>query len=133
VPNNTAFGSAAVRQTSWVGATYAVRSDLDLTASYYHTDRNSFISATNPTGTCNNASSTACSGQIDWVSIVADWRFAKRFDLYAGLTWNQAANGLAAGFIQTSGTTAAGAAGPSGSLGNRASLFSPTAGLRFQF
>ena len=132
-PNNNGFITPAIRQTSWVGATYAIRSDLDLTASYYHTDRNSFVSSTNPTGTCSNASSTACSGQIDWVSIVADWRFAKRFDLYAGLTWNQASNGLASGFIQTGGTTAAGNAGPAGSLSNRASLFSPTAGLRFQF
>ena len=132
-PNNNGFITPAIRQTSWIGATYAVRSDLDLTASYYHTDRNSFVSSTNSTGTCSNASSTACSGQIDWVSIVADWRFAKRFDVYAGLTWNQASNGLAANFIQTSGTNAAGAVGPSGSLGNRASLFSPTAGLRFQF
>jgi predicted porin len=128
-PNNTNFNNPAIRQTSWVGATYAIRSDLDLTAAYYHTDRNSFGATF-----CADASNGKCSGQIDWVAIAADWRFAKRFDLYGGLTWNQASNGLAAGFIQTSGLNpATGAAGPSGSLGNRASLFSPTVGLRFQF
>jgi predicted porin len=134
-PINNGFLTPEVRQTGWVGATYAVRSDLDLTAAYYHEDKNSFAvsAANNPNANCTTAAFSGCSGQIDWVSFVADWRFAKRFDLYAGLTWQQVSNGLAAGFIQTSGTTAAGAAGPSGSLGNRASLFAPTAGLRFQF
>ena len=55
-----------------------------------------------------------CSGQLDAVSFVADYRFAKRFDAYAGIMWSQVSNGLANGFLQRSS-------------------IDPTVGLRFQF
>jgi predicted porin len=56
----------------------------------------------------------ACSGQLDAVSFVGDYRFAKRFDAYAGIMWSQVSNGLANGFLQKSS-------------------IDPTVGLRFQF
>jgi len=48
------------------------------------------------------------------VSVVADWRFAKRFDTYAGLMFSKVSNGLASGFLHTS-------------------TIDPTIGLRFTF
>jgi predicted porin len=51
---------------------------------------------------------------LDAVSFVADYRFAKRFDAYAGIMWSQISNGLANGFLQRSSVD-------------------PTVGLRFQF
>jgi predicted porin len=122
-PNNTNFTSDKILQTVWVGAKYAVTRDLDLTAAYYHESQNSFIigNGSNPTGTCNNASSAGCSGQLDAVSFVADWRFARHFDAYAGVMWSQVQNGLVNGFLlATPGVT-------------KLSVYDPGVGLRYQF
>jgi predicted porin len=122
-PNNTNFTTDRILQVFWAGAKYSVRSDLDLTVAYYHENQNSFIvgNGTNPTGTCSTAVSSGCSGQLDAVSFLADYRFAKHFDAYAGIMWSQVANGLANGFLlATPGV-------------NRVSAYDPTVGLRYQF
>jgi predicted porin len=127
VPNNTNFTTDRILQVAWVGAKYSVRTDLDLFVAYYHEIQNSFIigNGTNPTGTCNTVVSAGCSGTLDAVSFVADWRFAKHFDAYAGVMWSQVQNGLANGFLLTNGTP--------GNTSNKASAFDPGVGLRYQF
>ena len=77
--NNGAFTNNKVLQVFWAGAKYAVRPDIDLMAAYYHESQNSFQG-----NGCSNDTFAACSGQLDAVSVVADYRFAKRFDVYAG-------------------------------------------------
>jgi predicted porin len=102
---------------AWGGLKYAVRPDLDLSFAYYHEEQNSFQGGTPATlnaAHCSNASLAQCSGQLDAVSFVADYRFAKRFDAYAGIMWSQVSNGLSNGFLQRSSVD-------------------PTVGLRFQF
>jgi predicted porin len=125
VPNNTNFTTNKVLQTVWVGGKYSVRPDLDLTLAYYHENQNSFVNAANPTGTCNTAVATSCSGSLDAVSFVADWRFARHFDAYAGVMWSQVQNGLASGFLLANGLP--------GATGNKASAYDPGVGLRYQF
>jgi predicted porin len=107
--SNTAFPNKKDLQVFWAGAKYAVRSDIDLIAAYYHEQQNSFGVVS-----CSNASLSTCSGQLDAVSLLVDYRFAKRFDAYAGAMYSQVANGLANGFL------------------NRSTV-DPTVGLRFQF
>ncbi|WP_213742176.1 porin [Bradyrhizobium sp. dw_411] len=126
-PNNTNFTTDRILQVFWVGGKYSVRSDLDLSVAYYHELQNSFIigNGSNPTGTCNTVVSAGCSGTLDAVSFVADWRFAKHFDFYAGVMWSQVQNGLANGFLLTNGTP--------GNTSNKASAFDPGLGLRYQF
>ena len=106
---NTAFPNKKDMQVFWTGAKYAVRSDIDLIAAYYHEQQNSFGVVS-----CSNTSLTTCSGQLDAVSLVVDYRFAKRFDAYAGAMYSHVANGLASGFL------------------NRSTI-DPTVGMRFQF
>jgi predicted porin len=125
--NNNAFNTARTTQTTWVGTRYAATSNLDLILAYYHIENNSFTGLSrggvlqNPTASCSNASSADCSGQLDAVSFVADWRFAKRFDVYAGVVWSQVANGNAAGFL-------------AGTIGNNVlTVWAPSAGLKFSF
>jgi len=115
--NNTNFTTDRVLQVFWGGVKYAVRSDVDLSVAYYHEEQNSFQGGTPATlnaAHCSNAILAQCSGQLDAVSFVADYRFAKRFDAYAGIMWSQVSNGLANGFLQRSS-------------------IDPTVGLRFQF
>jgi predicted porin len=107
--SNIGFPNARDLQVFWTGAKYAVRSDVDLIAAYYHEQQNSF----GVVG-CSNASLATCSGQLNAVSFMVDYRFAKRFDAYAGAMYSQVSNGLASGFL------------------NRSTI-DPTVGMRFQF
>jgi predicted porin len=107
--SNTAFPNTRDLQVFWAGAKYAVRSDIDLIAAYYHQQQNSFGVIS-----CSNASLSTCSGQLDAISFLVDYRFAKRFDAYAGAMYSQVSNGLASGFLNKS-------------------TIDPTVGLRFQF
>jgi predicted porin len=136
-PNNANFTTDKILNVFWFGAKYAVTPNLDITGAYYGERQNSFQSTAassaallfndggkvvNLGGTCTNASSAACSGQLDAVSVVVDWRFARHFDMYAGVMWSEVQNGLASGFLLTNGNTL-----------NKVSVYDPTIGLRYQF
>ena len=107
--SNVGFPNAKDLQVFWTGAKYAVRSDVDLIAAYYHEQQNSFGAVS-----CSNTSLATCSGQLDAFSLVVDYRFAKRFDAYAGAMYSKVANGLASGFLHSN-------------------TVDPTVGMRFQF
>jgi predicted porin len=126
--NNTNFTNERVLQTGWVGVKYAITPALDVAGAYYHEWQNSFATGAN-TG-CTDARASQCSGSLDIVSLVVDWRFARHVDMYAGVAWSQAQNGLASGFLQANGTNAGTTivGGPS-----KASSFDPGIGLRYQF
>jgi predicted porin len=128
--NNTNYTTNRIFQTGWLGARYSITPAIDLAAAYYHEWQNSFVNASNPTGTCSNANASSCSGSLDAVSFVVDWRFAKHVDAYAGVMWSQAQNGLASGYLRANGTNAGGtiANGPT-----KASSYDPGVGLRYQF
>jgi predicted porin len=105
VVNYTNFATDKILKVFWGGAKYAVRSDVDLIFAYYHEEQNSFQGGTPATSNaahCSNASLTQCSGQLDAVSFLADYRFARHLDAYAGIMWSQVSNGLANGFLQRS-------------------------------
>ena len=96
-------------QIMWTGARYAFTNTLDAGVAYYHYDQNSFGKTF-----CGDNSASTCAGTLDAVSINVDWKFAKKFDLYAGMMFSQVRNGLANGYLFRSN-------------------LAPTAGLRFQF
>ena len=61
-----------------------------------------------------DALKATCSGTFDAVSFAVDWRFAAKFEVYAGFMFSQVNNGLANGYL------------------NRNTI-DPTAGLIFRF
>ena len=122
-PNNTNFPNDKILQTAWIGAKYSVTSALDITGAYYHEWQNAF--GTGSLAGCSTVVSSQCSGTLDAVSLVVDWRFARHMDMYAGAMWSQVTNGLASGFLQTNGTP--------GNTGNKANSVDPGIGLRYQF
>jgi predicted porin len=75
-------------------------------------DQNSFATGAN-TG-CRSTVSSQCAGTENAFSFAVDWKFAKKFDAYAGFMYSQVDDGLASGFLANNS-------------------INPTAGLRFRF
>jgi predicted porin len=134
VPNNNAFVTDKILQTAWFGVRYAITPSLDITGAYYHEWQNSFNNGnnSNPNANCTTAAvSAGCSGTLDAVSVVVDWRFAKHVDLYAGIMYSQVQGGLANGFIGTTVTNTGASLGAAST--NKSSNYDPGIGLRYQF
>lgn len=96
-------------QIMWVGARYAFTSAVDAGVAYYHYDQNSYGRTY-----CANTSAGTCAGTLNAVSANVDWKFAAKWDVYAGMMYSTVQNGLASGYFHTTN-------------------FAPTAGLRFRF
>ncbi|MGZ6040264.1 MAG: porin [Phenylobacterium sp.] len=94
--NNAAYAIHRKETVSWAGVRYSVNDKLDLVGAYYRYDQNSFKG-----NGCSDASASSCSGQLQDLSAVADYRLTKRFDVYGGVNHSEVANGLASGFLQT--------------------------------
>jgi predicted porin len=92
--NNTAFTIHKVLQYAWVGARLSVTPSLDLTGAYYQFRQNSYAA-----DACSDRSSASCSGRYHDASFVADYRISLRFDLYAGVNYTRATDGMAAGYL----------------------------------
>ena len=67
---------------------------------------------------------------MNMYSIVMDWRFARHFDLYAGVAYSEKFGGLANGYVTTA--TNPSVAATFNSV-NRVSNYDPSIGLRYQF
>jgi predicted porin len=92
--NNSAYKINKVLEYSWAGVRYSVTKRFDLTAAYYHFEQNSFSA-----NHCSNDSSSSCSGSFHDASLVADYRWTRRFDSYAGVNYSSGSDGMAAGFL----------------------------------
>jgi predicted porin len=129
-PNNTNFPSEKILQTTWFGVRYSITPALDVTGAYYHEWQNTFATSASTLASCAalGSNSSQCSGTLDAVSLVVDWRFARHMDLYAGVMYSQAQSGLANNFIVNSAGTTVQSVGS-----NKFSNFDPGVGLRYQF
>jgi predicted porin len=97
-------------QVFWAGFKWSLTPDFDLLAAYYGYKQNSYGKVS-----CSNNSAGTCSGTENSFSIVADYRFSKRFDGYIGTFYTGVQDGLANGFDLNTST------------------LSTTAGIRFKF
>jgi predicted porin len=109
--NNTNYATDnRILNIMWVGGRYAFTDTLDTGVAYYHYDQPSFN-----TVKCSSVTiSSKCSGTLDAVSFDVDWKFEKKFDVYAGLMFSQVGGGLANGYLYHNN-------------------IDPTAGVRFRF
>ena len=129
-------------QVLWVGAKYALLSNLDIAGGYYYEWQNDYtnkytsynvpVSKANPKGTATGvgcgpnptaaitgatpqgSNAAACAGNTDVFSAMLDWRPYKRLDVYGGFMYSLASGGQASGYIKNSN-------------------FAPTVGLRLSF
>jgi predicted porin len=99
VNNNAYPNGAKILQISWLGAKYSFSQNLELTGAWYHYNQNNYnVAAKCPGGTKDSG---ACSGRLDAYSLVADQRFNRHVDAYAGFMWSHVADGLAAGYLNS--------------------------------
>ena len=124
---SNAFTNNKILQVAWVGAKYAIRNDLEVTGAYYYASQNTYLAPGASAATAclpntkilngyhlQGAANSYCSGTLQAVSGLIDWRPLKRLDVYAGVMYSQAAGGLASGYLYTNN-------------------IAPTAGLRLSF
>jgi predicted porin len=103
-----------ILQVAWVGAKYAVLSNLDLTGAYYYAWQNTYLApGASPVTAClpnvkvlngyplQGAANSYCSGNIQAVSGMIDWRPVKRLDVYAGVMYSNVSGGIASGYLHT--------------------------------
>ncbi len=111
--SNTAYTNNKEFQIYWAGLKYAATKNLELTVAYYGYSQNAYAATGADVG-CSSTTSGTCSGTLSAGSVMADYRFTKRFDVYAGVMYTYVQNGLAAGYLNTSNAD-------------------PTIGVRYQF
>lgn len=112
VVSNTAYTNDKILEVYWAGVKYSVSSKLELTIAYYGYSQNSYVAGAD--AGCSSTISGGCSGKLTSYSAMADYRFSKRFDAYAGLMYTNVEDGLAAGYLNTENVD-------------------PTIGVRYQF
>jgi predicted porin len=101
LPDNDAFTTAKVLQIFWAGAKYDFAWGLSLTGAYYHVNQNQYIADNTPCTPGVPTSKVNCAGSYDQGSFLADYALNKRMDVYAGITYAQVKDGLAATFPGT--------------------------------
>jgi predicted porin len=119
--NGTAYsglpgsGSDKHLQIMWTGARYSVTDNVDIASGYYHYIQNDFL-VTTRTANCiaSSAAHSQCGGTLDAISGVIDWRFAPKWDVYAGIMYSNVNGGLSNGYLFRNN-------------------LDPTVGLRFRF
>jgi predicted porin len=108
-------GSDKHLQIMWTGAKYSVTDNLDVATGYYHYIQNDFL-VVSKTANCiaSAAAHSQCAGTLDAISGVIDWRFAPKWDAYAGIMYSNVNGGLSNGYLVRNN-------------------LDPTVGVRFRF
>jgi predicted porin len=85
--------SPKIVQVFWTGVKYAFNKKTDITLSYYYEGQNDFRAP--PTCSIAAGFRSSCAGQLDEVSLYADYHFTRRFDIYSGVAYSDVSGGLA--------------------------------------
>lgn len=101
--NNSAYNINKVLKVSFLGAKYNFTKEFSLSGGFYHYDQNDYHFTVSDGQTlrapCSDASAGSCSGTLNAYSLMADYRFTKRFDVYAGAMYSKVDDGLANGYL----------------------------------
>jgi predicted porin len=106
--STTAFNENKYQQVMWTGAKYAATDSLDMMLSYYHIIQSDYSNGASATAgglteNCaeNSIALASCAGTMDVVSLVADWKFAPKWDVYLGTMYEKQFGGMVSGFQAT--------------------------------
>ena len=84
--NNDAYAVNKTLEVFWAGGKYALTPSLEFTLAYYGYHQDAY--ATGAESGCSSIISSKCSGNLNAVSGLVDYRFTKRFDVYLGSMWS---------------------------------------------
>ena len=129
LPDNNAFTTDKIFQFFWTGARYELPSGWSFTGAYYHIEQNSYV-ADNKACPAGGASGTQCAGTYDQGSFLIDYAFNKHLDVYGGVTYARADNGLASGY---QGNPAVKAGFGVSGTGTSVDIFDFVTGVRLKF
>jgi predicted porin len=94
--NVNPYAHGKILNVYWGGINYDVTKAWTLTAAYYEVKQNDF------SGTGCAVASAKCSGTSKFFSLLADYKFSRRTDMYAGYMENNVSGGLGFGYFSTS-------------------------------
>ena len=111
----TTYADNRIANVFFIGAKYAVTSQIDVAAAYYYLEQNNYNSSTAPCAYANatifqpngnplvvsRINNSACAGSQDAISFLIDYRPVKRLDLYAGVMISNVYGGLANSYAVT--------------------------------
>jgi len=89
--NNSAYSNAKILQVYWAGLRYSATPHLDVTAANYGVNQNAYGTGTQ--AGCSTAAHSTCSGNLEAISLDADYRFNVHFDAYLGAMYSQVRDG----------------------------------------
>ena len=89
--NNDAYAVNKTLEIYWLGGKYALTENLEFTLAYYGYYQDAY--ATGADAGCSSTISAKCSGELNAVSGLVDYRFTKRFDVYLGSMWTGVRDG----------------------------------------
>jgi predicted porin len=96
--NDKAYTQPKILQVAWTGLRYSLTPHLDLTAAYYLVHQSAY-GATTATAGCDTIAHSTCSGNLQALSLDADYRFNVHFDIYGGAMYSSVHDGLATGYL----------------------------------
>jgi predicted porin len=95
--NNAAYANDKKLDVYWAGVRYSVLPKLDVTVAYYGYRQNAY--GTGSEAGCSSNAHSVCSGGFQAYSLDADYRFTRRFDVYAGFMYSGVSDGVASGYL----------------------------------
>jgi predicted porin len=98
--SSSSYVSARVLQLGWAGVRYELPSGWSFAGAYYHLGQNHYQGAApKPVPESPNQQAGNLAGSFNQGSFVADYRFNKHFDVYAGVNYSAIKGGLASGYL----------------------------------
>ena len=101
IVNNASLPSEKDLTYIWAGVRYAATPKLDVAAAYYYLHQNDYTTSAANEALCGQDKSLVgtCSGDEHVMSIMADYHFSKKFDVYGGVMYSMVLGSQDNGFI----------------------------------
>jgi predicted porin len=110
--NNTAYNIPKIVQVYWAGVRYSPVPRLELALAYYGVHQSAYGGGAQ--AGCSSKAHSTCSGDLQALSLDADYRFNVHFDVYLGAMYSTVQDGFASGYRYTNN-------------------LNPTLGVRYKF
>jgi predicted porin len=93
----TSYNTQKKINVFWFGGSQEITTAFSVSAAWYRASQNSWSAGATGSENCGTTGSL-CSGATNYYSLVADYRFSKRTDAYAGIMKDTASGGMAFGY-----------------------------------